>query len=340
MNPALCPMSTLAATPAAYAFWQLRCDAADFEAAGRAGGHADVAALYRCTLLPRLCDQLTHAERHRLAMQVQTLPTLPPMLPPSVPSVPSVPTVPTVPSARAAQRAALVGPGALSLPPDLTQLHGAHAMGARLRADVQAQRLVGLLGPGGFGKPSLAVEAAHSLAQDSTTGVARASQQPGQCGVPQPFDLVAFVPLSMAMAINGPGSLPDAAAAVPNPTVALFDDRAHAVQADFQLGPHNRAVVACPLHGRGPARALALQRRAITLWAPTDDVHGVNVGRCTLALALLKQRPGCAEAQVLLNQARAAIRASSDALQQAQASNLLGEALCRVGGLGGLGGKP
>ena len=147
----------------------LQCDATAFEAAVRAGRHAESAALYRGELLPGFYDEWVLQERTRLAGLAETLP----------------------PVAAPAYPAPVAGPGALNLPHYLTQLHGADAVGARLRADVQAHRLVTLLGPGGFGKTRLAVEVAHSLADTTGWG----PQQAAGAAPPPRFDLVAFVPL-------------------------------------------------------------------------------------------------------------------------------------------------
>lgn len=161
---------------------QLHCDATAFEAAARAGHPAEAAALYRGELLPGFYDEWIHQARHRLAQLAEALP------PP--------PTAAALTPPRA-------GPAALNLPHYLTQLHGADAAGARLRADVQAHRLVTVLGPGSFGKTRLAVEVAHSLADSAGWGPHR---QAG-AAVPQPFDLVAFVPL---VACSGTEARPDA----------------------------------------------------------------------------------------------------------------------------------
>lgn len=147
----------------------LQCDATAFDAALRAGRRAEAAALYQGDLLPGHYDDWVLDERNRLATLAEAL----------------------QPAAAPAYPAPVADPGALNLPHYLTQLHGADAVGARLRADVQAHRLVTLLGPGGFGKTRLAVEVAHSLANPGAWG-----PQPPAGATPAPhFDLVAFVPL-------------------------------------------------------------------------------------------------------------------------------------------------
>jgi len=80
-----------------------------------------------------------------------------------------------------------------------------------------------------------------------------------------------------------------------------------------------------------PAASIALQRQAMALWAEAGDRHGVNVGRCNLATALLARRSGCTEALALLQQAAADTRATGDDLQHALACNLQGEAWSRLG---------
>ena len=80
-----------------------------------------------------------------------------------------------------------------------------------------------------------------------------------------------------------------------------------------------------------PAASIALQRRAVALWAAAGDAHGVNVGRCNLALALLARRSGAAEAVALAGQAMRDTRAQGDEMQHALACNLSGEAWSRLG---------
>jgi hypothetical protein len=82
---------------------------------------------------------------------------------------------------------------------------------------------------------------------------------------------------------------------------------------------------------QAPAASIALQRRAVALWAAAGDAHGVNVGRCNLALALAAQRAGAAEALLLTGEAMRDTRAQGDELQHALACNLAGEAWSRLG---------
>lgn len=84
------------------------------------------------------------------------------------------------------------------------------------------------------------------------------------------------------------------------------------------------------LRQRLPQDAITLQRQAVALWARAGDRHGVNVGRCNLAMALLARRAGCAEALALLLLAADDTRAAGDDLQHALACNLMGEAWSRL----------
>ena len=85
------------------------------------------------------------------------------------------------------------------------------------------------------------------------------------------------------------------------------------------------------LRARDAAASIALQRRAVALWAAAGDVHGVNVGRCNLALALLADRAGAPEALALATAARHDTLEQGDEMQHALANNLAGEALSRLG---------
>jgi predicted ATPase len=166
----------------------LACDAADFEAALRAGRRDEARALYRGELLPGFYDEWIHDERLRLAALAERL-------------APGAAVAgPAAEPAVAAPVHAAVGPTVLNLPHYLTQLHGADAVGAQLRAKAQAQRLVTLLGPGGQGKTRLAVEVAHSLVAPQRRDEPRAG-----AAALAPFDLVAFVPL---VACAGGAALP------------------------------------------------------------------------------------------------------------------------------------
>ena len=171
----------------------LACDVPQFEARVRAGQLAEARALYQGELLPGFYDEWIHDERLRLAAMADVLAALP--APP--PALATQRPVTGAPLRAALPVAAL----ALNLPHYITRLHGADEAGARLRADVQAHRLVTLLGPGGHGKTRLAVEVAHALAD----GSAWATQ--GSGGVPPPFDRVAFVPL---VACQGAAAQPEA----------------------------------------------------------------------------------------------------------------------------------
>lgn len=153
----------------------LVCDAWRFEQALRAGALPEAAALYRGELLPGFYDDWVHDERQRLQALADGLPAgLPPPLPAPAPAAP--------------EPVAAAAPAALNLPHYLTRVYGTEHSAQLLLQAVRAHRLVTLLGPGGHGKTRLAVELAHALA----------SALPADAHAPQPFDLVAFVPLVAA----------------------------------------------------------------------------------------------------------------------------------------------
>ena len=167
----------------------LACDVVAFEAAVRSGRQADALALYRGELMPGHAEAWVHEQRLRLAALADALDAQ--SAGPALPGA-GEPAAQT-PAQRAAQPAALV---ARNLPLYLTRLHGADAQVASLLLDVQAHRLVSVLGPGGHGKTRLAAEVAQALAA-APAGPSPATQ-------PRPFDLVAFVPL--VACAGGPGA--------------------------------------------------------------------------------------------------------------------------------------
>ena len=173
----------------------LTCDVVAFEAAVRSGRPADARALYRGELMPGHGEAWVHEERLRLAALADTL---------DKPALAADEAV--------APQEALV---ARHLPAYLTRLHGADAQVARLLLDVQAHRLVSVLGPGGHGKTRLAVEVAQALAA-APTGPAQ--------GRLRQFDLVAFVPL--VACAGGPGATDAVLAAL---LLALHQDAKQAL---------------------------------------------------------------------------------------------------------------
>ncbi|HSW05290.1 ATP-binding protein [Aquabacterium sp.] len=165
----------------------LSCDVPAFEAALRAGRLDEARALYRGELLPGFFDEWIVDERLRLAALADRLDDAPGpgrtagTAPTGVAVAPAA--APATPAAAAYPPPRPVRP---VLPHYLTHLRGADTIGARLRSEVQRQRLVTLLGPGGHGKTRLAVEVAQALSDGS--GWAEANSAPR-------FDMVAFVPL-------------------------------------------------------------------------------------------------------------------------------------------------
>jgi predicted ATPase len=142
----------------------LACDAPAFEAAQRRGDAAAASALYGGELLPGLHDEWVITERARLAALAEGLEgrrALPPAPAPLLATPPAT--------------------SATSLPPlprYLTRLFGVDDALRLLAAQVQAERLVSVVGPGGAGKTRLAVEAARMLLEGGRF-----------------FERVAFVPL-------------------------------------------------------------------------------------------------------------------------------------------------
>jgi predicted ATPase len=161
----------------------LVCDAVQFEQQARAGRAAEARALYGGELMPGYYDEWIDAERLRLAALAERLApvTAVAAAPPPAPSFPRPSFAPPAwPPAEPTR----------PLPAYLTRFLGGQAQAARLRAQVLAQRLVTLTGPGGSGKTRLAVELAHAL-RDADAAA---------------FDLVAFVPLA---ACSEPAALPE-----------------------------------------------------------------------------------------------------------------------------------
>lgn len=174
------------------------CDVVDFETALQEGRHAQARALYRGELLPGLYDAWVHDERLRLAALAEQLP--PALRSPSKSSAPADGAWWN----HAQQTAGPLDPGpraapvtSLNLPHYLTRLHGADGMVARLHTQVQAHRLVTVLGPGGQGKTRLAVEVAHAAVANQRSH----GGPPDDAGArAERFDLVVFVPLVACVA--------------------------------------------------------------------------------------------------------------------------------------------
>jgi predicted ATPase len=163
----------------------LACDALGFERHVRAGRAASALELYRGELLPGFYDEWIDDERARLAALRDRLPD------DDAAGGASVPDRPSRPAARVEPTPA--GPSArVLLPTYLSRMFGAQAQAEALRARLLDHRLVTLVGPGGCGKTRLAVEVAHSLRPHA--------QWPSPVpDPPQPFDLIAFVPLAACM---------------------------------------------------------------------------------------------------------------------------------------------
>ena len=161
----------------------LVCDAVRFEWLLRAGQHERARALYGGELMPGYFDEWVVEERLRLAAlwdrlapaQASPVPassTLAHEMPPAAQMLPQPAPGP----------AAIVPPS--GLPSYWTRTFGADLPASRLRALVQAQRLVLVHGPGGSGKTRLAAEVAQAL---------REAPSWPRDDPPQPFARIAFI---------------------------------------------------------------------------------------------------------------------------------------------------
>lgn len=160
----------------------LACDALQFERCARGGDDAQALSLYRGELMPGYYDEWIGEERQRLAALHERLQ-----------GRTASPTTAAVAVAHAAGQEPMPQPVSSApahgapLPAYLTRRFGAEIIQARLRAQVNCQRLVTLQGPGGSGKTRLAVEVAQAL-RDHPAWPADAAAAPA-------FDRVAFVAL-------------------------------------------------------------------------------------------------------------------------------------------------
>jgi len=248
----------------------LSCDAVRFEELARAGQAARAAVLYRGELMPGYFDEWVHDERQRLAaLHERLLHELPLHELPLHEQRPQVRSAaPAAVPAGAATSDAAAGPLSLAvsappLPTYLTRLFGADLAVARLRAQVRAQRLVTLLGPGGSGKTRLAVEVAQAL-RDHAPWAAEA--------VAPAFERMAFVPLVLCVdavqmhgAIARALQLPQADSAE-GLSLALAGQRVLLVLDNFeQLVGHAEAAVAALLSALPLLHLLVTSRRALNL---------------------------------------------------------------------------
>jgi predicted ATPase len=264
----------------------IHCDALAFQAALRAGERAAAQQWYQGDLLPGYFEDWVLEERRHFAERHAALPESDPVPAPTAPGMPRA-----EPQARTAAADA-------HLPQYLTRLVGFEADGAQLAAALREHRLVVLRGPGGAGKTRLAVEVARALALGS-------AWWPGAAGgVPDPFDVVRFVPLaactSRAQMLDlllhllgqepGP-SRTDAAAQVEQ---ALAGRRVLLVLDNFeQLVEAGRDDIARWLSHLGGLHLLVTSRRALGL-----------DGECEHALAALPlPEPGATLVQQALNPA-------------------------------------
>lgn len=195
----------------------LACDAREFEAALRERRLAEARDLYRGELMPGHYDDWVQEERRRLENLFERLERR--LHSPEDAPGPAAPPGNDGPAGDgpAARRAAALAGGPATaapvatvataamvaataaqplLPSYLTRWFGASALLRRLCEEVEAHRLVTLLGPGGGGKTRLAVELARAL-REAPPGHTVAPEARGA------FDLVAFVPLVALASAEG-----------------------------------------------------------------------------------------------------------------------------------------
>ena len=166
------------------------CDVHHFEAQCRAAQREPALASYAGELMPGFYDEWIHAERSRLASLHERL-----LATTKAAEAPGPkPTTGWPPPAAPLTLPALSTPALrTTLPGYLTRYFAHPPQMNRLLAQVQAHRLVTLLGPGGSGKTRLAVALARQLGEPApdfaATGLPAAMPPP-------PFDLVLFVLLA------------------------------------------------------------------------------------------------------------------------------------------------
>ena len=236
----------------------LGCDAVRFEQLVRAGQPDSAAALYRGELMPGYFDEWIHDERQRLAALHESAAAAS-VRPATTAALLQAPGAQPVVMVTAVTLALTVPP----LPTYLTRLFGADLAVARLRAQVRAQRLVTLLGPGGSGKTRLAVEVAQAL-RDHAAWAAEA--------VAPAFQRIAFVPMvscedaaQMHTAIARAVQLPQADSAEAL-SLALAGQRVLLVLDNFeQLVGHAEGGVAAMLSALPLLHLLVTSRRALNL---------------------------------------------------------------------------
>ncbi len=152
------------------------CDVRQFAALRRSGDHELARALYRGELMPGFFDDWVVEERHDLTALFDQLDGV------------SLQGLPRVAPECATPFGAAASPEAFGLPSYWTRTFGIELPTSRLRALVQAQRLVTVHGPGGSGKTRMAVAAARALCEVPTVD-ANAGK------ILWRFDFIGFVPL-------------------------------------------------------------------------------------------------------------------------------------------------
>ncbi len=170
----------------------LVCDVPDFECHAAAGETRSALRLYRGEFMPGFYDEWIVQERNRLACLHDRLLALPSSGPGNDGRLTVDGAVASRVGAAVFPRPERIGAPAAShdaIPRYLTRCFGGNANASRLLAQVLAQRLVTVHGPGGSGKTRLAASVARQLRD--------AARQPDGAAAAR-FELVLYAPLNTA----------------------------------------------------------------------------------------------------------------------------------------------
>lgn len=294
------------------------CDATHFERLVRERCYDAAAGLYGGELLPGFYEEWVDEERLRLAALLDRCHAAQAKAQPATPA--AAPAAPMPAAATPLQHRAASLPS--SLPAYVSRAYGIDAQASRLAQEVQAHRLLTLIGAGGTGKTRLAVELAHRLA----AGVPAAAEPAAPA-----FDSVHFVAL---LACHSVRDMADAMAQALHARTGTTDD---ALGPMAQALAGRRALLVLDNFEQLPAQAsLALGQ----LLARLPQLHLLVTSRRSLGLEgerefriqpLPLPAAGLAPAQAALNPAVALFvdraRAARDSFRLTERNV---DAVCRL----------